>query len=90
MTVFKRARWITLGYVAGIGTSYALARRVKRTLAQYTPPEVAKRGSERVRQALADGRSAMREREAQLQRDYADRPRLFAVEGGAQHQTSTG
>ena len=79
--MFKRVRWTTLGYVAGIGTSYAVARRVRRTMERYTPPELARRSGERVRDALADGRAAARAREAELQRDFGDRPRLRAVDG---------
>lgn len=82
-------RWTMFGYAAGLGTSYAVARRVKRSLAQLTPPEVARRSSRRVRDALTDGRAAMRAREAELQREFGRRttsagappPHLRAVDG---------
>ncbi len=78
--MFKRARWTALGYVAGVGTSYVVARRVKRVLSSYTPPEVARRSADRMRDALNDGRAAMRAREAELRREFGDRPRLRSVE----------
>ncbi len=80
MIVFKRARWTAFGYMAGIGTSYVVARRVKRTLGQYAPPEVARRSADRVKHAVAEGRAVMRTREAELQRELADRPRLRSVD----------
>jgi hypothetical protein len=78
--MFKRVRWTAIGYVAGVGTSYLVARRVKRTLSAYAPPEVARRSADRVRDAMADGRAAMRAREAELRREFGDRPRLRSVE----------
>ena len=78
--MFKRARWTAVGYVAGIGTTYLVARQVRRVARQYSPPEVARRSGERVKNAFADGRSTMREREAELQREFGDRPRLRTVE----------
>jgi hypothetical protein len=78
--MFKRVRWTALGYVAGVGTSYVVARRVKRTLSSYAPPEVARRSAERMRTAVNEGRVAMREREAELQREFGARPRLRSVE----------
>ena len=68
--MFKRARWTTVGYVAGLGTSFAVARKVRRQAARLAPPEVARRSSERVRSAIEDGRVAMQAREAELRRAY--------------------
>lgn len=78
--MFKRVRWITIGYAAGLGTSYVVARRVRRVLHDFAPPAVARRSGERVKQAFAEGRSTMRDREAELQREFAERPRLRTVE----------
>jgi hypothetical protein len=78
--VFKRVRWTALGYVAGVGTSYLVARRVKRTLSAFTPPEVARRSADRVRDAVTEGRTAMRARESELRREFDERPRLRSVE----------
>jgi hypothetical protein len=53
-----------------VGTSYALARKVRRQAARLAPPEVARRSADRVRSALDDGRVAMQAREAELRRAY--------------------
>jgi hypothetical protein len=78
--VFKRARWTAFGYVAGVSTTYLVARRVKRQLASYAPPEVARRSAARVKLAVSEGRAVMRERERELEREFAVRPRLRSVE----------
>lgn len=71
--MFKRTRWMVVGYAAGIGTSAYAAVKARQVARRYTPPEVAHRaaeravaGADRVRDALAEGRAAMREREAEL------------------------
>ncbi len=76
--MFKRVRWTTLGYVAGLGTSYAVARKVKREVRKLDPQNVGQQVSERVRAAMADGRDEMRRREVELRRGYEPR-RLRAV-----------
>ena len=78
--MFKRARWMTVGYLAGIGTSYAAARKVKRAVGQYTPPEVARRSVDRVRDAISEGADTRRSREAELRREFGPRPRVRLVE----------
>ncbi len=67
--MFKRVRWTTFGYMAGVGTSYAVARKVKREVTKLGPQQV----TDRVKAAVADGRTAMREREHQLRREYDPR-----------------
>jgi hypothetical protein len=71
--MFKRLRWLTTGFLLGLGSSYAVARRVRRTMQRYTPPQVVDRlgnGAANVRRdvhaAVHEGRDAMRLREAQL------------------------
>jgi hypothetical protein len=71
--MFKRVRWVAVGYGLGATTSYLAARRLKRTAQKYTPNEVANRvgatvgGTARyVQNAVTEGRDAMRDREAQL------------------------
>ena len=71
--MFKRARWMLLGYGLGATTSYFAARRLRRTAQRYAPNEVANRvgatvgGTARtVQNAVAVGRDAMRDRETQL------------------------
>jgi hypothetical protein len=69
----KRVFWFTVGYGAGIGTSWYAAKKVKEAARRYTPEslqarvsDTAKGLSRDVRAAVSEGRSAMREREAEL------------------------
>jgi hypothetical protein len=71
--MFKRVRWVAVGYGLGATTSYLAARRLRRTAQKYTPNEVANRvgatvgGTARqVQTAVSEGRAAMRDREAKL------------------------
>jgi hypothetical protein len=84
--VFKRARWIVMGMGFGASASVWAQRRLKRWLRSYTPPEVAARAAQRttqaagrtageVRTALAEGRQAMRQREAELRAEVDRRTR---------------
>jgi hypothetical protein len=75
--MFKRTRWMVIGYGLGATTSYLAARRLRRTAQRYTPNEVATRvgatvgGTARqVQNAVSQGREAMRDREAQLRRTH--------------------
>lgn len=84
----KRVFWSTVGYAAGIGTSVYVQRRVRRAVEYYTPEQVrrdaavvgrqvADRAREVVidlREAAAEGADAMREREAELRREYVPDP----------------
>jgi hypothetical protein len=71
--VLKRVRWMAMG----VGVAVWGQRRLKSWARSYTPPEVAARAAKRstemagrkaseVRGAFAEGRQAMRQREAQL------------------------
>jgi hypothetical protein len=71
--MFKRVRWVAVGYGLGATTSYLAARRLRRTAQKYIPNEVANRvgatvgGTARsVQNAVSQGREAMRDREAEL------------------------
>jgi hypothetical protein len=71
--MFKRTRWMVVGYGLGATTSYLAARRMRRTAQRYAPNAVASRvgstvgGTARhVQNAVLQGRDAMRDREAQL------------------------
>jgi len=75
--VLKRLRWIVMGMGVGASASVWAQRRVKLLMRSYAPPEVAARAAKRssevakgkagdVRTAFAEGRQAMREREAEL------------------------
>ena len=77
--MLKRLRWLMMGMGLGASASVWAQRRVKVWLRSYTPPEVAARAARRstelagrkagdVRSALAEGRDAMRQREAELRR----------------------
>jgi hypothetical protein len=77
--MLKRLRWLLMGMSVGAGASVWAQRRLKLWLKTYTPPEVAARAARRstevagrkageVRTALAEGREAMRQREAELRR----------------------
>lgn len=74
--MFKKLFWLVLGAGFGFGVSFWLMRFVRSSLERYTPERVsddlasAIRGfGEDLRAAVAEGREAMREREAQLLRD---------------------
>ncbi|HVW34245.1 MAG TPA: hypothetical protein VHL53_17040 [Acidimicrobiia bacterium] len=75
--MLKRLRWIVMGMGVGASASVWAQRKVKALMRSYTPPEVASRAARRsqaaagrtageVRTALAEGRQAMRQREAEL------------------------
>ena len=71
--MFKRTRWMVVGYSLGATTSYLAARRLRRAAQRYAPTEVAGRvgasvgGTARqVQSAVTEGRVTMRDREAQL------------------------
>ena len=82
--MLKRLRWILMGMGVGASASVWAQRRVKLLLRSYTPPEVAARAAKRstelagrkagdVRTAFAEGRQAMREREAELRHQIDQR-----------------
>jgi hypothetical protein len=79
--VFKRLRWIVIGYVGGVASSWWALRRVRRTVERIAPPQVRDRAVDGlrdaradVRAAVAEGRAAMREREEQLRSTWERRP----------------
>jgi hypothetical protein len=84
--MFKRARWMVLGYGLGAGTSYLAARRLRRVAQRYTPNGVANRVSgtrRQVQNAVDAGRDTMRDREVELrsahQLDRGARRRIRAT-----------
>lgn len=71
--MFKRTFWFTTGVATGAGGMVWANRRMKATLARYAPDRLGVDAAARVRQvggdvraAIAEGRTAMREREAEL------------------------
>jgi hypothetical protein len=78
--VFKRLFWLTVGMAIGFGTSFWVYRVMRQTLERYRPEHVAEtlarslRGlGDDVRAALAEGREAMRQAEAELRADLTAR-----------------
>lgn len=78
--MFKRALWLTTGAAFGFGSSIWVTRWAKDVAARYTPTKLtidaastAKTIGRGVRDAVAEGRVAMREREAELRADVEGR-----------------
>ncbi len=64
--MFKRLFWLIVGFLLGLGSSWAVMRRVRRTASRYVPTDVVDRWSGTVRAAVGEGRDAMKSREAEL------------------------
>jgi len=71
--MFRRLFWLLVGAGFGFGTSFWVMRFVRETAARYTPERVSADLADAVkslgadlRAAVAEGREAMREREAEL------------------------
>ncbi len=64
--MFKRIRWLTTGAAVGFGGALWLQRKVKTAATRYGPVGMAGAAAARARDALEEGRSAMRQREAEL------------------------
>ena len=76
----KRTFWFVTGTAAGLGTSLYVQRRVREAVERYVPEKVQERATEAakkvapaVRDAVVEGREAMRLREAEMRADVADR-----------------
>ncbi|HET9075964.1 MAG TPA: hypothetical protein VFN68_03450 [Acidimicrobiales bacterium] len=64
--MFKRLRWLSTGMAVGLGSSFWLQRKMRSAASRYGPAGVAVAAANRARDALEEGRTAMREREAEL------------------------
>ncbi|HET6964145.1 MAG TPA: hypothetical protein VFH58_05190 [Acidimicrobiales bacterium] len=64
--MFKRVRWMTTGAAVGFGGALWLQRKLKTAANRYRPVGVAGAAAARAKDALEEGRVAMREREAEL------------------------
>jgi hypothetical protein len=71
--MLRRVRWFGVGAAVGIGASVWAQRKAKLVSARYRPSGLAGTAADRartwpgeVRAALQEGRSTMREREAEL------------------------
>ena len=84
--MFKRLFWLMIGAGFGFGVSFFLMRWVRQTAARYSPDKVSSDMADalralgkEVRDAVAEGREGMREREEQIRQELS-RPSL--VSGG--------
>jgi hypothetical protein len=68
--VFKRLFWLIVGFALGIGSSWAVTRRVRRIVERLAPADVVDRWSDNVRSAVSEGRNAMRSREVELNSSF--------------------
>jgi len=76
--VFKRLLWLIIGAGFGFGVSFWVTRFVRETMQRYTPERVSENladalrnlGSD-LRAAVAEGREAMQEREAEIREELA-------------------
>jgi hypothetical protein len=68
--VFKRLFWLIVGFALGIGSSWAVTRRLRRIVQRLAPADVVDRWSDNVRSAVSEGRSAMRTREVELKSGF--------------------
>lgn len=64
--MMKRLAWFVGGAVAGIAGASAAKRKVKAATADLSAAKVAQRVTDRVRDAVSEGRRAMRSKEAEL------------------------
>jgi gas vesicle protein len=71
--VFKRLLWLVIGAGFGFGVAFWLLRFMRETVNRYSPERVSSDLADAVRSfgqdlraAVAEGREAMREREAEL------------------------
>jgi hypothetical protein len=80
--LFRRLFWLGTGASVGFGGAMWIRSKVRRAVAKVMPDRVAadvasgaRRAGSNVRDAFAEGRDAMRAREAELRDELAPRPR---------------
>ena len=80
--MLRRLFWLLIGMAVGVGASFWVMRFIRETAARYSPERMSADVADAVkglgadlRAALAEGRDAMREREAELRAEL-DRNRL--------------
>jgi hypothetical protein len=73
MFLVRRLVWFTSGATAGFGGAIWIRRRIRHTVRRYAPEQLQAEATASVRRlgwdvrdAVVEGRSAMREREAEL------------------------
>jgi hypothetical protein len=76
--LLRRLLWFVTGASVGFGGAMWVRNRVRRALARVVPERVAsdvshraRRAGSSVRDAVSEGRTAMRHREAELRQDLA-------------------
>jgi len=75
--MFKRVRWVAIGFGAGIGASVYAYKTMRNTVEKHTTPELRDAGRKAnafrrdVQAAVSEGRTAMHEREAELNAQIA-------------------
>lgn len=76
----KRSFWFVSGAAAGLGSSLWVQRRVKLVVERYVPEKVQERAADAarrvgpaVRDAVTEGRDAMRSREAEMRAEVDER-----------------
>ncbi len=76
----KRTFWFVTGTAAGLGSSLWVQRRVRTAVERYVPEKVQERAAEAarkvgpaVRDAVTEGRDAMRTREAEMRAEVDTR-----------------
>ena len=72
--MIKRLTWFLGGAVAGVAGAGVAKRKVKQAATRLTPRNVARGVGNRVRDAVADGRQSMRDREDELRARLDDLP----------------
>ena len=80
--MFRRLFWLLMGVGFGFGVSFWVTRFVRATVERYTPERVSadladaiKSFGQDLRAAVAEGREAMAEREAELRAELERRDR---------------
>ena len=80
--MFKRLFWLSVGLTAGFGSSIWLMRTVRRTVERLTPQRLsqdaiagARSFGAELKAAVEEGRTAMRQREAELRAEIERRTR---------------
>lgn len=76
----KRSFWFVSGAAAGLGSSLWVQRRVRIAVERYVPEKVQERAADAarrvgpaVRDAVTEGRDAMRTREAEMRAEVDER-----------------
>ncbi len=82
----KRTLWAGVGYTLGLGTSFYVQKRVRRTVDRYAPEQVrhdvavkSREVADRARDAVLDLRDAAQEGAATMRREQRDLRHEFSA-----------